>query len=113
MASPTQADQTPVNSPDRLDSWKEIAAYVSRSVPTVQRWEKNAHLPIHRHAHEKQGSVYAYKSELDRWYHESGAPSAQLVVSLPRNIAHQRLIRWPRCACCIKSFDHGCSCLWN
>ncbi|PYY03704.1 MAG: hypothetical protein DMG64_06910 [Acidobacteria bacterium] len=86
MASPTQADQTPVNSPDRLDSWKEIAAYVSRSVPTVQRWEKNAHLPIHRHAHEKQGSVYAYKSELDRWYHESGAPSAQLVVSLPRNI---------------------------
>ena len=25
---------------DRLDSWKEIAAYLKRDVTTVQRWEK-------------------------------------------------------------------------
>lgn len=25
---------------DRLDSWKEIAAYLERDVTTVQRWEK-------------------------------------------------------------------------
>jgi len=25
---------------DRLDSWKEIAAYLNRDVTTVQRWEK-------------------------------------------------------------------------
>ena len=25
---------------DRLDSWKEIAAYLDRDVTTVQRWEK-------------------------------------------------------------------------
>ena len=24
---------------DRLDSWKEIAAYLGRDVTTVQRWE--------------------------------------------------------------------------
>jgi formylglycine-generating enzyme required for sulfatase activity/predicted esterase len=58
---------------DRLDSWKEIAAHLARSVPTVQRWEKKEGLPVHRHAHEAQASVYAYKSELDRWWQERGA----------------------------------------
>ena len=27
---------------DRLDSWKEIAAYLGRGVRTVQRWERRA-----------------------------------------------------------------------
>ena len=52
----------------RLDSWKEIAAYLRREVRTVQRWEKSANLPVHRLQLEKQGAVYAYKSELDAWY---------------------------------------------
>jgi len=52
---------------DRLDSWKEIASYLGREVRTVQGWEKNEGLPIHRHQHAKQGSVYAFKSELDAW----------------------------------------------
>lgn len=51
----------------RLDSWKEIAAYLKRDVATVRRWEKREALPVHRHLHEKQGSVYAYTSELDAW----------------------------------------------
>lgn len=51
----------------RLESWKEIAAYLRRDVATVRRWEKREALPVHRHHHEKQGSVYAYVSELDRW----------------------------------------------
>jgi hypothetical protein len=42
-------------------------------VPTVQRWEKKEHLPVHRHAHEAQASVYAYRSELDRWWRERDA----------------------------------------
>jgi TolB-like protein len=53
--------------PDRLDSWKEIAAYLGREVRTVQGWEKNEGLPIHRHQHARQGSVYALRSELDAW----------------------------------------------
>jgi TolB-like protein len=63
---------TPVSSADRLDSWKQIAAYLNRSVLTAQRWEKLEGLPVHRHAHEKQASVYAFKSELDSWQRNRG-----------------------------------------
>lgn len=51
----------------RLDSWKEIATYVKRDVSTVQRWEKREGMPVHRHVHDKRGSVYALSSELDAW----------------------------------------------
>jgi Tol biopolymer transport system component len=53
---------------DRLDSWKEIAAHLKRSVRTVTRWEREEGLPVHRHLHSKSGSVYAYKAELDAWW---------------------------------------------
>ncbi|HVH85686.1 MAG TPA: hypothetical protein VM912_03125, partial [Terriglobales bacterium] len=52
---------------DRLDSWKEIAAYLSRDVTTVQRWEKREGMPVHRHLHDRMGSVYASRAELDAW----------------------------------------------
>jgi len=52
---------------DRLDSWKEIAAYLHRDVTTVQRWEKREGMPVHRHVHDRMGSVYAFSSELDAW----------------------------------------------
>ena len=51
----------------RLDSWKEIAAYLKRDVTTVQRWEKREGMPVHRHLHDSIGSVYAYRGELDAW----------------------------------------------
>ncbi len=51
----------------RLDSWKEIASYLGRQVRTVQRWEKREHLPVHRHYHEKTGSIYAFKGEIETW----------------------------------------------
>jgi len=56
---------------DRLDSWKEIAAYLKKEVRTVQRWEKNGGLPVRRLAHGKQGTVFAYKLDLDTWWKES------------------------------------------
>ena len=52
-----------------LDSWKEIAAYLKRDESTVRRWEEEG-LPVHRRAHKKQASVYAYKSEIDAWWQE-------------------------------------------
>ena len=52
----------------RLDSWKDIAAYLKRSVSTVQRWEKHEGLPVHRLPHAKLGSIYAFPSELDAWW---------------------------------------------
>ena len=34
----TQPPEQPLE--ERLDSWKQIAAHLSRDVTTVQRWEK-------------------------------------------------------------------------
>lgn len=51
----------------RLDSWKEIAAYVGKTVRTVQRWERLKGLPVHRPGHRKNGSVYIYKADIDQW----------------------------------------------
>ena len=60
-------DNTTSPAGDRLDSWKEIAAYLNRSVRTVHRWEKHEGLPVHRHQHRELGSVFAFRRELDAW----------------------------------------------
>src|SRR5438477_2059023 len=52
----------------RLDSWKEIASYIKRDVRTVQRWEKQEGLPVHRLQHDAQGTVFAYRSEIEAWW---------------------------------------------
>ena len=52
----------------RLDSWKEIAAYLKRDVTTVRRWEKRQGLPVHRHLLERRESVYAFTAEIDDWW---------------------------------------------
>ena len=57
---------------NRLDSWKEIASYLERTVVTVQRWEKKEGLPVHRHLHDKQATVYASRSEIDIWLENRG-----------------------------------------
>ena len=57
----------------RLDSWKEIAVYLRRSVRSARRWEKEEGLPVRRHIHGKGDSVYAYKTELDGWWNDRGA----------------------------------------
>src|SRR5262245_65991236 len=68
MAESTAGAPPSVKPPeDRLDSWKEIAAYLNRDVTTVQRWEKREAMPVHRHQHDKIGSVYAYRAEIDAW----------------------------------------------
>src|SRR6266481_4740455 len=61
---------------DRLDSWKEIASYLNRDVTTVQRWEKREGMPVHRHVHDKMGSVYASRVELDAWARGRNLPAA-------------------------------------
>ena len=64
-------------SEDRLDSWKEIAAYFNRDVTTVQRWEKREGMPVHRHLHDKMGSVYAFRTELEAWTRGRKTDAAQ------------------------------------
>jgi len=54
----------------RLNSWKEIAGHLQVSVRTVQRWERQLGLPIHRRMGNKRDAVYAYADELERWWDE-------------------------------------------
>jgi len=55
------------NKNDRLDSWKEIAQYLDRTVRTCQRWENKLDLPVYRVAGKMRSSVYAFRSEIDFW----------------------------------------------
>ena len=52
---------------DTVDSWKAIAAYLSRDVRTVVRWESSRGLPVHRIPGGGRAGVFAFKSELDAW----------------------------------------------
>jgi Tol biopolymer transport system component len=61
---PVEPDAVPA-AEGRLDSWKEIAAYLRKGLRTVQRWEQTEGLPVRRLG---QGSVFAYKTELDAWW---------------------------------------------
>jgi len=62
---------------DRLNSWKEIAAYVGRDVRTVIRWEQRAGLPVHRIPVGQRQAVHAYRSEIDAWMRRSSGRSLE------------------------------------
>jgi len=53
---------------ERLESWKEIAAYLKKGARTVQRWESEEGLPVHRLRHDQGSTVYAIPAELDAWF---------------------------------------------
>jgi len=63
--SPRQTPQSATTSHDRLDSWKEVAAYLKRDVTTVRRCERQFALPVRRLQRRKLGAVYAYQGEID------------------------------------------------
>lgn len=50
-----------------LSSWKEISAYLGRGIRTVQRYEAQFGLPIHRPVALERGYVFAFSDELDDW----------------------------------------------
>src|ERR1700758_2147067 len=72
---PTLAHDDPMAASDRLNSWKEIARYLNRSVRTVRRWEEQEDLPVHRHMHRSLASVFAVRSEIDAWRHRRITPA--------------------------------------
>ena len=67
MADPSRTDRAESATGGRLEGWKAIATYVGRDVRTVNRWEADEGLPVHRHVHRRRGTVYAFQSELDAW----------------------------------------------
>ena len=55
-------------SPLFLSGWKEIGGYLGKGVRTVQRYERQAALPVRRPAGKPSGgAVIATKAELDGW----------------------------------------------
>lgn len=52
---------------ERLDSWKEIASYMGRTVRTVIRWEQEGGLPVHRVPVGRRQAIFAYPREIDEW----------------------------------------------
>ena len=52
---------------ESLNSWKEIALYLDRGVRTVQRWERELELPVHRVGRGPRSRVHAFASELRAW----------------------------------------------
>ncbi|HVX65271.1 MAG TPA: hypothetical protein VHA11_01645, partial [Bryobacteraceae bacterium] len=61
---------------ERLEGWKQVAGYLNKDLRTVQRWERVEGLPVHRHLHRSQGSVFAFPVELDQWVRERTARPA-------------------------------------
>jgi TolB-like protein len=92
LAFAPEVPQSP-SAGDRLDSWKEIANFLGREVRTVQLWEKREGLPVHRHFHSKQGSLFAFRSELDAWRRGvSRDSSATSIATVPRHAPSKALI---------------------
>jgi hypothetical protein len=55
------AEQPPV-----LSSWKDIANHLGKGLRTVQRWELEGGLPVHRpHGHTSKSAVLLYRDEAD------------------------------------------------
>src|SRR3990172_3377806 len=79
----TGAPEPAHDASDRLDSWKEIAAYLGRSITTLQRWEASEGLPVRRLAHASKGSVSAFKHELDEWRRKRTSGSPYAIQSKP------------------------------
>ena len=59
---------------DVLAGWKDVAAFLGRSVRTAQRWEKKMGLPVRRLKSEARSIPYALRSELAVWLKECGVP---------------------------------------
>lgn len=62
--TPLPQTNTPLKT---LKSWKQIAAYLEASERTVRRWESSEGLPVHRHGHNRQDTIFAHRHELDAW----------------------------------------------
>lgn len=86
--------RSPVQHKAILNTWKEIAQYVGRSVRTIQRWESELGFPIHRPRGKQRSAVIAMPPEIDEWARRTpsaGVPAhASNVTVLDRTKWQQR-----------------------
>ena len=102
MTAPPEPRPPAVPGPDnrgpRLDSWKEIAAYLKRDIRTVQRWEKTANLPVRRLQKAGLRAVFAYAAELDEWLRQHSPTALEGPVAAPAAAPRSRWRLWPAAA---------------
>lgn len=99
----TNADQSRAAT---LNSWKEIAAFLNRGVRTVQRWERDLKLPVHRIGQGNRSPVFAFTAEINLWLYTNRTkiedqPLSQHEFPTPKpalNAAEAKLnAAWLRC----------------
>ena len=73
---PTDEERRATSS-DTLQGWKDIAAYLGRSVRAAQRWERELGLPVHRIKTTDGQTVYANRAEINAWRTSRDLPKAQ------------------------------------
>ena len=78
----TTGDHPTAPGHNRLNGWKEIAAHCDKGVRTVQRWERELGLPVHRLRTARAETVYALAEELDAWLGESESTRATDAASM-------------------------------
>jgi hypothetical protein len=95
-----------ISSPDAkvpvLNSWKEIASYLGRGVRTVQRYERELHLPVRRFHGKPHASVIALPGDLDAWLRDVAVSdrtlspksrAAAVANAVRASVAHSRHLR--------------------
>ena len=96
--------------------------YLGRGIRTVQRWEREEGLPVHRLDHAKRGSVYASRRELTAWWESRRRPdSAPASTSAAASAAPRELERvtaasaatfWPALSSDARPSEHGTRYEW-
>jgi hypothetical protein len=77
--------------PNILTSWKEIGQYLGKGVRTVQRWEREAGLPVRRREGHTRHAVLAIPEELDEWVRShTRIPSGPRADTLQHEVATLR-----------------------
>jgi len=76
-----------------LRSWKQIAAYLDKSIKTVRRWEQTEGLPVHKHVHLQRPSVFAYEEEIDQWLEQRRQGPTPL-LDAPGPAVSMRTVLW-------------------
>ena len=77
-----------------LNSWKEIADYMGRGVRTVQRYERDLCLPVHRPAGKRRSAVIGFADEIDDWMRKGpiGVASTDVRKPATTNLEWERLL---------------------
>jgi hypothetical protein len=83
VTAPTSPPDSPGNdSADLLNGWKDIAAYVGKSVRSLQRWERELGFPTRRIKTPDGGQiVFASRREIDAWRRSQSSLTEMAAVS--------------------------------